>query len=165
MHMPLNGFTKYTPLKAPRAEIMTVAEQQGIVQWPRKMKDHPKRLKSDKYCRFHTDRRHGTKDCYHLNNELKKLIQRGYLKEYVENNPSDTFAPQRQSEELEGVESSRRREKGKRNLITAGVIGVVTGGPAGRDSVRARKTLIKVASSSPKNDNKKCTYPFFNILV
>ncbi|KAL0448981.1 UNVERIFIED_CONTAM: hypothetical protein Slati_1454500 [Sesamum latifolium] len=30
-HMPPDGFTKYTPLKAPRAAILTVAEQQGLV--------------------------------------------------------------------------------------------------------------------------------------
>ncbi|KAL0313588.1 UNVERIFIED_CONTAM: hypothetical protein Sradi_5758100 [Sesamum radiatum] len=87
-HMPPDGFAKYTPLKAPRAEILTVAEQQGIVQWPGKMKDNPKRLKSDKYCRFHKDRGHSTEDCCHLKNEIEKLIQRGYLREYVENNPS-----------------------------------------------------------------------------
>ncbi|KAL0445728.1 UNVERIFIED_CONTAM: hypothetical protein Slati_1700700 [Sesamum latifolium] len=31
-HMPPNSFTRYTPLKAPRAKILTVAKQQGIVQ-------------------------------------------------------------------------------------------------------------------------------------
>ncbi|KAL0426322.1 UNVERIFIED_CONTAM: hypothetical protein Slati_2807000 [Sesamum latifolium] len=87
-HMPPEGFAKYTPLKAPRAAILAVAEQQGLVQWPRKMKDNPKRLKSDKYCRFHKDRGHNIEDCYHLKNEIEKLIQRGYLREYVESNPS-----------------------------------------------------------------------------
>ncbi|KAL0428243.1 UNVERIFIED_CONTAM: hypothetical protein Slati_2999100 [Sesamum latifolium] len=130
-HMPPDGFTRYTPLKAPRAEILTIAEQQGIVQWPRKMKDNPKRLKSDKYCRFHKDRGHSTEDCYHLKNEIEKLIQRGYLKEYIENKPSGhSSAPQREGGEPEEAESSRRREKGRENLPSAGVIDVVTGGPA-----------------------------------
>ena len=61
-----------------------VAEQQGLIsQWPTKMKDNPKRLKSDKYCRFHRDRGHTTEECHHLKNEIEKLIQRGHLKEYV----------------------------------------------------------------------------------
>ncbi|KAL0404433.1 UNVERIFIED_CONTAM: hypothetical protein Sradi_2084100 [Sesamum radiatum] len=147
--MPPNTFAKYTPLKVSRAEILTIAEQQGIVQWPRKMRQNPKRLKSDRYCRFHKDRGHNTKDCYHLKNEIEKLIQRGYVKEYVENKPAEcNFTPQRAREELGEAETSRRREKRKENLPTAGIIGVVTGGSAGRDSARACKTLIRAASSS-----------------
>ncbi|KAL0428202.1 UNVERIFIED_CONTAM: hypothetical protein Slati_2995000 [Sesamum latifolium] len=111
------------------------------------MKENPKRLKSDKYCKFHKDRGHRTEDCYHLKNEIEKLIQMGYLKEYVENNPSNNnTTPRRGGKEFEEVESSRRREKGRENLPTAGVIGVVTGGPAGGDSARARKALMGIGA-------------------
>ncbi|KAL0440334.1 UNVERIFIED_CONTAM: hypothetical protein Slati_2516400 [Sesamum latifolium] len=153
-YMPPDGFTKYKPLKVPRAEILTVAEQQGIVQWPRKMKDNPKRLKLDKYCRFHKVRGHNTKDCYHLKNEIEKLIQRGYLKEYLENKPSrHTFAPRRIGEELEEAESSRRRENGKENLPTSRVDQSGDGGPAGGDSARARKALVRAVSSPQEMNN------------
>ncbi|KAK4385916.1 hypothetical protein Sango_2715600 [Sesamum angolense] len=118
------------------------------------MKHNPKRLKSDKYCRFHKDRGHNTEDCYHLKNEIEKLIQRGYLKEYVENKPSGhTFAPRRVGEEPEEAKSSRRTGKGKENLPTAGVIGVVTGGPVGGDLACARKAMVRTASSSQEVDN------------
>ncbi|KAL0440318.1 UNVERIFIED_CONTAM: hypothetical protein Slati_2514800 [Sesamum latifolium] len=80
-HMPPHNFARYNPLKAPRSEILMVAEQQGFVKWPRKIKDNPKQLTSDKYCMFHKDQVHSTEDCYHLKNEIKKFIQRGYLKE------------------------------------------------------------------------------------
>ncbi|KAL2237240.1 UNVERIFIED_CONTAM: hypothetical protein Sindi_0915700 [Sesamum indicum] len=44
-HVPPAGFAHYTPLNAPREEILVVAEQQRLInQWPRKMKDNPKRL-------------------------------------------------------------------------------------------------------------------------
>ncbi|KAL0367027.1 UNVERIFIED_CONTAM: hypothetical protein Sradi_3592800 [Sesamum radiatum] len=82
------GFTHYTPLNALRGEILVVAEQQGLInQWPRKMQDNPKRLKSYKYCRFHRDMGHTTEECRHLQNEIKKLIQWGQLKEYVKHYP------------------------------------------------------------------------------
>ncbi|KAL0440607.1 UNVERIFIED_CONTAM: hypothetical protein Slati_2543700 [Sesamum latifolium] len=88
-HLPPTEFTLYTPLNTSREEILVVAEEQGLVnQWPRKMKDNPKRLKSDKYCRFHRDRGHTAEECYHLKNEIEKLIQCGYLKEYVNQGPS-----------------------------------------------------------------------------
>ncbi|KAL0319716.1 UNVERIFIED_CONTAM: hypothetical protein Sradi_5233100 [Sesamum radiatum] len=83
---------------------------------------------------FHKDRGHNTKDCYHLKNEIEKLIQRGYLKEYVENNPSgNNAAPRMGGKEFEEAESSRRKEKGRENLPAVRVTGVVIGGPAGGD--------------------------------
>ncbi|KAL0402215.1 UNVERIFIED_CONTAM: hypothetical protein Slati_4251400 [Sesamum latifolium] len=83
-HLPPAGFTLYTPLNAPRGKILVVAEQQGLInQWLRKMKDNPKRLKFDKYYRFHWDRGHTTEECHHLKNEIEKLIQHGYLRQYV----------------------------------------------------------------------------------
>ncbi|KAL0364157.1 UNVERIFIED_CONTAM: hypothetical protein Sangu_0513300 [Sesamum angustifolium] len=84
--LPPSDITRYTPLNAPRAEILAVAEQQGIVQWPLHMRENPKRMKSNKYCLFHKDRSHSTEDCFHLKDEIEKLIQQGYLKEYVERN-------------------------------------------------------------------------------
>ncbi|KAL0462503.1 UNVERIFIED_CONTAM: hypothetical protein Slati_0137900 [Sesamum latifolium] len=87
-HLPPAGFMHYTPLNASRGEILVVAEQQGLIsQWPTKMKDNPKRLKSNKYCSFHRDRGHTTEECHHLRNEIEKLIQRGHLKEYTNHNP------------------------------------------------------------------------------
>ncbi|KAL0453570.1 UNVERIFIED_CONTAM: hypothetical protein Slati_1335100 [Sesamum latifolium] len=113
------------------------------------MKGNLKRLKSDKYCRFHKDRGHSTEDCYHLKNEIEKLIQRGYLKEYVENKPpGHEFTPQRLNIGLKEAEGSRIREKKKENLPTTGMIGVVTGRLAGGDSARARKALVRAASPS-----------------
>ncbi|XP_011070887.1 uncharacterized protein LOC105156453 [Sesamum indicum] len=87
-HVPPAGFAHYTPFNAPRGEILMVAEQQGLIsQWPVKMKDNPKRLKSNKYCCFHRDRGRTTEECHHLKNEIEKLIQRGHLKEYVNHYP------------------------------------------------------------------------------
>ncbi|KAL0290515.1 UNVERIFIED_CONTAM: hypothetical protein Sradi_7048100 [Sesamum radiatum] len=73
--LPPTGFTHYTPLNASRGEILVVTEQQGLIsQWPRKMKDNLKRLKSDKYCRFHRHRGYTIEECHHLKNEIEKLI-------------------------------------------------------------------------------------------
>ncbi|KAL0396511.1 UNVERIFIED_CONTAM: hypothetical protein Scaly_0099500 [Sesamum calycinum] len=103
--IPPSDITRYTSLSAPRAEILAVAEQQGIVQWPLRMRENPKRMKSNKYYLFYKDRGHGTEDCFHLKDEIEKLIQRGYLKEYV--NRSDQ--PQERN--------SRPPEKGAKERI------------------------------------------------
>ncbi|KAL0323634.1 UNVERIFIED_CONTAM: hypothetical protein Sangu_1982700 [Sesamum angustifolium] len=96
------------------------------------MKDNPKRLKSDKYCCFHRDRGHTTEECHHLKNEIEKLIQRGHLRQYV--NESKVDNPKKQ------LYSHPNSD----NLPT-GVIAVISGGPAGGDSANARKALVRAA--------------------
>ncbi|KAL0313910.1 UNVERIFIED_CONTAM: hypothetical protein Sangu_2235400 [Sesamum angustifolium] len=128
-HGPPTRFTHYTTLNASRGEILVVAEQQGLIyQWPRKMKDNPKRIKSEKYCRFHRDRGHTTEECHHLMNEIEKLIQHGYLKEYINQGP--IHQPQ---------DSTSAQTRNTDNLPTAGVMVVISGGLAGGDSANARK--------------------------
>ncbi|KAL2246159.1 UNVERIFIED_CONTAM: hypothetical protein Sindi_2884100 [Sesamum indicum] len=137
-HVPPAGFACYTPLNAPRGEILVVVERQGLInQWPKKMKDNPKRFKSDKYCRFHRDRGHTTEECHHLKNEIEKLIQRGYLKEYVNQEPKH-----------QPRDSTSKQAGNGDNLPTAGVIAVISGGPAGGDSANARRALTRAARGS-----------------
>ncbi|KAL0381132.1 UNVERIFIED_CONTAM: hypothetical protein Sangu_0177500 [Sesamum angustifolium] len=125
-HVPPTGFTYYTPLNASRGEILIVAEQQGLInQRPRKMKDNPKRLKSDKYCRFHRDRGHTTEECLHLKNEIEKLIQRGHLRQYVNREQS------RQPQETASTQHTRPPHS-------------PFCGRAG-DSANARKALVRAA--------------------
>ncbi|KAL0345147.1 UNVERIFIED_CONTAM: hypothetical protein Sradi_4346000 [Sesamum radiatum] len=120
-HLAPRGFTHYTPLNALRGEILVVAEQQGLInQWPRKMQDNPKRLKSDKYCRFHRDMGHTTEECHHLQNEIEKLIQQGHLKEYIKHYPQGlqfVAGPSAPPQELTSNPTPRND-----NFPTAGVI-------------------------------------------
>ncbi|KAL0395385.1 UNVERIFIED_CONTAM: hypothetical protein Slati_4504700 [Sesamum latifolium] len=132
-HFAPVGFTHYRPLNTPRGEILVVAEQQGLIdQWPRKMTDNPKRLKFDKYYRFHRDRGHTMEECHNLKNEIEKLIQHGYLRQYVN---------QGQSSQHQAPTPAQPPSDG--NLPTEGVIAVISGGPAGGDSANARKALVK----------------------
>ncbi|KAL0323405.1 UNVERIFIED_CONTAM: hypothetical protein Sangu_1959800 [Sesamum angustifolium] len=96
------------------------------------MKDNPKRVKSEKYCRFHRDRGHMTKESHHLMNEIEKLIQHGYLKEYINQGPSRQFQ-----------DSISAQTRNTDNLPTTCVITVISGGPTGGDSANARKALAR----------------------
>ncbi|KAK4403112.1 Transposon Ty3-G Gag-Pol polyprotein [Sesamum angolense] len=148
--IPPSDITRHTPLSAPRAEILAVAEQQGIVQWPSRMRENPKRMKSDKYCLFHKDRGHGTEDCFHLKDEIEKLIRREYLKEYV--NRSGQLQEKNSRPPQEGREREDRRNKPTQdNLPTTGIIGVISGGPAGGDSARARKAALRAIANTSKD--------------
>ncbi|KAL0439769.1 UNVERIFIED_CONTAM: hypothetical protein Slati_2459900 [Sesamum latifolium] len=84
----------------------------------------------------------------HLNHELKQVY---FSKAYIEGDLESLL--QRLNEGPEEGENSIKREKGKENLPTARVIGVVTGGPAGGDLARAQKALVRAASSSQEIKN------------
>ncbi|KAL0420801.1 UNVERIFIED_CONTAM: hypothetical protein Slati_3103000 [Sesamum latifolium] len=58
-------------------------EEKGLITRPRSWRDTPQRPKSDKFCRFHKNYGHSTEECRHLKNEIERLIQNGYLQEYV----------------------------------------------------------------------------------
>ncbi|KAL0455629.1 UNVERIFIED_CONTAM: hypothetical protein Slati_0902100 [Sesamum latifolium] len=69
--------------KSPFQRAFMTVEEKGLVMLPRSWRDAPQRPKSDKFCRFHNDYGHTTEECRHLKNEIERLIQNGYLQEYV----------------------------------------------------------------------------------
>ncbi|KAL0420239.1 UNVERIFIED_CONTAM: hypothetical protein Slati_3046800 [Sesamum latifolium] len=73
----------YTPLTVPITQVFTAVEEKGLITRPRSWRDTPQCPKSDKFCRFHNDYGHATEECRHLKNEIERLIQNGYLQEYV----------------------------------------------------------------------------------
>ncbi|KAL0431905.1 UNVERIFIED_CONTAM: hypothetical protein Sradi_0816500 [Sesamum radiatum] len=73
----------YTPLTVPIAQALMAVEEKGLITRPGSWRDTPQRPKSDKFCRFHNYYGHTTEECRHLKNEIERLIQNGYLQEYV----------------------------------------------------------------------------------
>ncbi|XP_073289000.1 uncharacterized protein [Primulina huaijiensis] len=124
---------QYTPLKECLSDILVVAEQQGLMQLPRPMKENPKRQRYDKYCRFHKDKDNSTEDCFSLRAEIEKLIKRGYLGDYVNrfhsqqrgNKRPDDNRPSEQQQER--VERGKKPEQREENMPTGGIISVIIG--------------------------------------
>ena len=52
---------------------------------PNPLKHRPNTNKN-KYCSYHKDIGHTTEQCTKLRDEIEYLIERGYLKEYIQNN-------------------------------------------------------------------------------
>ncbi|KAL0440511.1 UNVERIFIED_CONTAM: hypothetical protein Slati_2534100 [Sesamum latifolium] len=73
----------YTPLMVPITQAFMAVEEKGLITRPHSWRDTPQRPKSDKFCRFHNDYGHTMEECRHLKNEIERLIQNGYLQEYV----------------------------------------------------------------------------------
>ncbi|XP_022873363.1 uncharacterized protein LOC111392285 [Olea europaea var. sylvestris] len=53
------------------------------LKWPSRMKSPPDTRDKSEYCEFHRDHGHTTEDCHALQREIKTLIKRGFLKNYI----------------------------------------------------------------------------------
>ncbi|KAL0427863.1 UNVERIFIED_CONTAM: hypothetical protein Slati_2961100 [Sesamum latifolium] len=122
--------------------------------------DTPQRPKSNKFCRFHNDYGHTTEECRHLKNELERLIQNGYLQEYVCWERARGTGPYQKKEgdkarEIRGPSPGRPSREGAKqtsggkednnDIPHKGVIHMIAGGPFGGDSHQARKSQVREA--------------------
>ncbi|KAL0445385.1 UNVERIFIED_CONTAM: hypothetical protein Slati_2261200 [Sesamum latifolium] len=144
----------YIPLTIPITQALMVVEGKGLLSRPRSYKDGPRQPKSDKFFRFHNDYGHTTEECKHLKSEIERLIQNGCLQEYVCWEKARGTGPYQKYETDRGKEAKNPspRSPVKDMPMTSmmgqaeasdpprkGVIRMIAGGPAGRDSQRARK--------------------------
>ncbi|XP_077217982.1 uncharacterized protein LOC143852482 [Tasmannia lanceolata] len=74
----------FTPLNTSRNRILAAIRGEDFLKWQDKMLTKGNKRDKSKYCRFHKDHGHDTNDCRHLKEEIELLIQRGYLRKYVE---------------------------------------------------------------------------------
>ncbi|KAL0438686.1 UNVERIFIED_CONTAM: hypothetical protein Slati_2351600 [Sesamum latifolium] len=150
----------YTPLTVPITQAFMAVEEKGLITQPRAWRDTPQRPKSNKFCRFHNDYGHTTEECRHLKNEIERLIQNGYMQEYVCWEKARGTGPYQKKEGDKAREirtSSPKRppregdkqasgSKGENNdAPRKGVIWMIAGGPSGGDSHQARKSQVQEA--------------------
>ncbi|KAL0307573.1 UNVERIFIED_CONTAM: hypothetical protein Sangu_3021700 [Sesamum angustifolium] len=82
---------------------------------------------------------------------MRSIIQRGYLKEFVDRGKTKAQKPAIEvgqiAPPIESGERTTKEQVKKENLPIARIIGVISGGPAGGDSIRARKAAIRETSN------------------
>ncbi|XP_022150028.1 uncharacterized protein LOC111018300 [Momordica charantia] len=113
----------------PLEQVLMEIKYQRLLQWPERMNAPQSKRSKGRYCLFHRDHDHATQDCFDLKKEVKELIQRGYLKEYVED-PKAT-------QNGENDSKSPARE-----------IRTIMGGPMEREFGRKRKASIRETRTS-----------------
>lgn len=112
-------YVHHTPLNVPRTRVMEEALRADlltVVKTPT-----PLGANESKYCRYHQNREHTTKDCTTLKDKLESLVQEGHLREFVQRGgPSsgggsvanEPTHPRRQNHKREGRRSrSRSRDR------------------------------------------------------
>ncbi|XP_052172193.1 uncharacterized protein LOC127788122 [Diospyros lotus] len=82
-HHPRWDSGGFTPLNAPRAEILATIEGKDYLKKPQPMKAPSDKRNQNKYYRFHRDHGHDMEECHQLKEEIQELINRGFLRRYV----------------------------------------------------------------------------------
>ncbi|KAL0293954.1 UNVERIFIED_CONTAM: hypothetical protein Sradi_6911500, partial [Sesamum radiatum] len=135
-------------------------EEKGLIMRPRSWRDTPQRPKSDKFYCFHNDYGHTTEECRHLKNEIERLIQNGYLQEYICREKARGTGPYQKKEgdkarevrapslgrpSREGAQQTSGGKEDNNDIPRKGVIRMIVGGPSGGDSHLARKSQVREA--------------------
>ena len=75
---------KFTPLIMLVDKILTQIKDEHYLKWPKPLHSSPNVRDKKKYCRFHKDRGHYTKDCRDLKEQIEELIRKGKAVEFCE---------------------------------------------------------------------------------
>ncbi|XP_021599733.1 uncharacterized protein LOC110605450 [Manihot esculenta] len=97
------------------------------------MKTEANRRDPDKYCQYYHTHGHDTNDCYQLINEIKRLIKRGHLQNFVKKPEGE------RPQQIPAAEGPRRLGAGPVNDGSSGTINMIVGGTGGRMSKRGKK--------------------------
>ena len=75
----------YTDLVSSQEDVFMAAKHTGVFKRPDPLRGDRSKRNQNKYCQFHKDVGHTTKECITLKDEMKKLIRRRYLQDYINN--------------------------------------------------------------------------------
>ncbi|GMN37312.1 hypothetical protein TIFTF001_042608 [Ficus carica] len=81
---PMARFHQYTPLVATVEHVLNQVSGRGLLRDPPPLRTDRARRNQNKYCNFHKDVGHETKDCLQLRDQIELLVQDGHLREFVE---------------------------------------------------------------------------------
>ena len=79
----------FTPLVMLADKILMLIKDESRLKWPKPLSTSSRKCNLKKYCRFHKDHGHYTKEYHDLKEQIEELIKRGKLQKLVkrENHP------------------------------------------------------------------------------
>jgi len=75
-------FTRYVPLNVPISRLLEEALQADLIPPPCKTTTPPN-VDTTKYCRYHRNHGHTTKDCKALQDKIEELVRAGHFRHFV----------------------------------------------------------------------------------
>ena len=96
------------------------------LQWPQPILSLAEGKDKSKYCKFHQDHEHRTKECKHLKKQIETLIHQGKLQKFVQK--MDSYGQQQRDEKDRDQETDNTKAPiGEIRMI---VDKLVVGGPS-----------------------------------
>ncbi|XP_027932758.1 uncharacterized protein LOC114188366 [Vigna unguiculata] len=89
-------FTRYVPLNVPRSRLLDEALQADLIPPPRKTTTPPN-VDMTKYCHYHRNPDHTTKECKALQDKIEELVRAGHFRRFIrkDDHPSQSNHPPR----------------------------------------------------------------------
>ena len=119
----------------PIDKILMQIKDEHYLKWPRPLHSSPKVRDKKKYCRFHRDHGHYTKDCRDLKEQIEELIRKGKLQKYVKKGESSRFRDDNKSQRESSPRNEDNMSQPPQNVI--GEIKTIAGGPFTGGSFRS----------------------------
>nr|XP_023898689.1 uncharacterized protein LOC112010573 [Quercus suber] len=128
---------KFTPLVMPIDKILTQIKDEHYLKWLRPLHSSLNVRDKNKYCWFHKDHGHYTKDCQDLKEQIEELIQKGKLQKYVKKGEYSKFRDDNKSQHESLSRSDDRSFQPPQDVI--GEIKTIVEGPFTRGSFKSLK--------------------------
>ena len=128
---------KFTSLVTHVDKILTQIKNEHYLKWPRPLHSSPNVRDKNKYCRFHKDHGHYTKDCRDLKEQIEELIRKGKLQKYVKKGESSRFRDGNKNQRKSLSRDEDKTSQPPQNVI--GEIKTIAGGPFTGESFRSLK--------------------------
>ncbi|GMN45070.1 hypothetical protein TIFTF001_014262 [Ficus carica] len=139
---PAGKFHQYTPLVTTVENVLYQVSSKGLLRDPRPIQTDRTRRNPNKYCHFHKDVGHKTKDCIQLRDQIEALIRDSHLREFVERvitpvEPSNRPAPGTRRNQWPDDQPD---EPGPEHIVHT-----IFGGTATADTVSSRRSYAREA--------------------
>ncbi|GMN63958.1 hypothetical protein TIFTF001_033028 [Ficus carica] len=138
---PAGRFQQYTPLVTTIEHVLNQVTGRGLLRDPPPLRADRARRNQNKYCNFHKDVGHDTKDCIQLRDQIELLIRDGHLREFVER----IITPAGPSRPAQAARRNPRPSDQTDEQEQEHIVHTIFGGTATGDTASSRRSYVREA--------------------
>ncbi|GMN38329.1 hypothetical protein TIFTF001_007560 [Ficus carica] len=136
--MPAGRFQQYTPLVMTIEHVLNQVTGRGLLRDPPPLRADRARRNQNKYCNFHKDVGHDTKDCIQLRDQIELLIRDGHMREFVER----IITPTGPSRPAQDARRNSRPSDQNDEQEQEHIVHTIFGGTATGDTASSRRSYV-----------------------
>nr|GMN22729.1 hypothetical protein TIFTF001_047477 [Ficus carica] len=138
---PAGRFQQYTPLVTTIEHVLNQVTGRGLLRDPPPLRADRARRNQNKYCNFHKDVGHDTKDCIQLRDQIELLIRDGHLREFMER----IITPAGPSRPAQAARPNPRPSDQTDEQEQEHIVHTIFGGTATGDTSSSRRNYVREA--------------------